>query len=84
MTIPTPSGSIHPRVRGGAGFAGDGGPAASAQLNQPNRIAVDSGGAVYVADYHNHRVRKITADGKISTAPGTGSRTTWGTSTPPR
>ncbi|MFG3357745.1 hypothetical protein [Streptomyces griseofuscus] len=45
---------------------------------------MDSGGAVYVADYHNHRVRKITADGKISTAPGTGSRTTWGTSTPPR
>ncbi|MFF9704978.1 hypothetical protein ACF1FE_27895 [Streptomyces griseofuscus] len=57
---------------GGAGFAGDGGPAASAQLNQPNRIAVDSGGAVYVADYHNHRVRKITADGKISTVAGNG------------
>ncbi|MEV7754634.1 SBBP repeat-containing protein [Streptomyces griseofuscus] len=57
---------------GAAGFAGDGGPAFSAQLNHPNGIAVDSAGNVYVADYDNHRVRKITADGRIGTVAGTG------------
>lgn len=52
---------------GAAGFNGDNGPAVSAQLNYPREVVVDSAGAVYVADCNNHRVRKITADGKIST-----------------
>ncbi|MFF1724315.1 NHL domain-containing protein [Streptomyces sviceus] len=58
---------------GVAGFSGDNGPAVSAQLNYPREIAVDSAGAVYIADTNNHRVRKITADGKISTVAGTGA-----------
>lgn len=58
---------------GAAGFNGDNGPAVSAQLNYPREVVVDSAGAVYVADCNNHRVRKITADGKISTVAGTGS-----------
>ncbi|MFK0289922.1 RICIN domain-containing protein [Streptomyces sp. NPDC090442] len=57
---------------GAAGNRGDNGPAASAQLNCPREVAVDSADAVYVADSGNHRVRKITADGKISTVAGTG------------
>ncbi|MEU5667420.1 RICIN domain-containing protein [Streptomyces longwoodensis] len=58
---------------GRAGFSGDNGPAASAQLNSPREVAVDSAGAVYIADAGNHRVRKITPDGTISTVAGTGA-----------
>ncbi|MEU0336681.1 RICIN domain-containing protein [Streptomyces sp. NPDC006193] len=58
---------------GSAGFSGDNGPAVSAQLNRPYGMAVDSTGTVYFCDYYNHRVRKITTDGRISTVAGTGS-----------
>ncbi|MDK1347686.1 RICIN domain-containing protein [Streptomyces sp. 378] len=54
------------------GFDGDGGPATSAQLNAPAGIVVDSTGVLYIADIANHRVRKVTADGKISTFAGSG------------
>ncbi|MFJ4769427.1 RICIN domain-containing protein [Streptomyces uncialis] len=57
---------------GAGGFRGDGGPAVSAQLNRPYGVAVDSAGDVYIADADNHRIRKVTADGKISTVAGTG------------
>ncbi|ANZ15315.1 RICIN domain-containing protein [Streptomyces noursei] len=59
---------------GTKGFSGDCGPAVSAQLNLPRGVAVDSAGAVYIADSDNHRVRKVTADGKISTVAGTGTK----------
>ncbi len=58
---------------GVAGFSGDGGPATSAQLNLPYGLAVDSTGAVYVADLGNNRVRKITPGGTISTVAGNGA-----------
>ncbi|MFD0309636.1 RICIN domain-containing protein [Streptomyces sp. NPDC127119] len=58
---------------GTAGFAGDDGPAVSARLNLPLGIVVDSTGALHISDYNNHRVRKITADGTISTVAGTGT-----------
>ena len=44
---------------GSAGFAGDGGPAASAQLNSPASMTTDSSGVVYVADSNNNRVRRL-------------------------
>ncbi len=56
---------------GTAGFSGDTGPAAGAQLNNPSGIAVDSGGDIYVADVNNHVVRRI-ADGVITTIAGNG------------
>ena len=56
-----------------AGFAGDGGPAASAQLSYPSGLAVDTAGNLYVADSWNYRIRKISADGKIQTIVGNGS-----------
>ena len=44
---------------GSPGFSGDGGPATSAQLNDPRAIAVDSRGNAYIADYGNHAVRMV-------------------------
>jgi sugar lactone lactonase YvrE len=58
---------------GVTGFGGDGGPAASAMLNSPQALAMDSTGALYVADANNNRVRKVGSDGVISTIAGTGS-----------
>src|SRR5579864_1585416 len=57
---------------GTAGFSGDGGPAASAQLNLPYGLAADSSGALYVADLGNNRVRRIGPDGVIATFAGAG------------
>jgi len=55
-----------------AGLAGDGGPAASAQLNSPAGVTVDFSGNVIVADTNNHRVRQIAPGGQITTLVGTG------------
>ena len=57
---------------GTAGFAGDGGAAISAQLNGPFGVAVDAAGNLYIADTSNEVVRKVSADGTISTVAGTG------------
>ncbi|WP_435239670.1 RICIN domain-containing protein [Streptomyces sp. YPW6] len=57
---------------GSAGYGGDGGPATSARLNCPREVAVDQKGALYIADAENHRVRKVTPDGGISTVAGNG------------
>ena len=56
------------------GFAGDGGPAASAQLNSPAGLAIGPGGDVYIADRDNNRVRMVSVDGTISTVVGSGVR----------
>lgn len=57
---------------GHAGYNGDGIPASRAQLSHPSGIAVDSDGNLYIADGENHRIRKVTRDGLISTIAGTG------------
>jgi uncharacterized protein (TIGR03437 family) len=49
---------------------GDGGPAAKAYLNEPRGIAVDAAGNLYIADFGNNRVRKVSPGGAITTAAG--------------
>ena len=55
------------------GFSGDGGPATAAMLNVPAGIAVDSSGSLFIADTNNYRIRKVSANGTISTVAGGGS-----------
>ena len=55
---------------GEPGFAGDGGPAIEARLNWVHGIAVDSYGDIYIADTSNHRIRRIDANGIITTVGG--------------
>ncbi|MCX6622072.1 MAG: hypothetical protein NTY38_13580, partial [Acidobacteria bacterium] len=55
-------------------FGGDGGPAKDARLSQPVGVAVDATGVTYLADTANHRVRRVSLDGRISTVAGTGAR----------
>jgi uncharacterized protein (TIGR03437 family) len=57
---------------GSAGYSGDGGPAANAQLNLPQGVAVDAAGNLYIADTGNSVIRMVTPDGHISTLAGTG------------
>jgi len=57
---------------GAQGFSGDGGPAVNARFNDPMGVALDGAGNLYIADYHNHRVRKVRVDGTILTVAGTG------------
>lgn len=55
------------------GFGGDGGPATAAMLDSPMAVAHDSAGNLYIADAHNHRIRRVDAvSGVISTFAGTG------------
>jgi uncharacterized protein (TIGR03437 family) len=46
--------------RGSAGFSGDGGDALSAQFTNPVALAMDAAGNLYVADFDNNRIRKLT------------------------
>lgn len=58
---------------GAAGFSGDNGPATQAQINRVVGMAADSQGNIYLADELNNRVRKIAANGVITTFAGTGA-----------
>jgi uncharacterized protein (TIGR03437 family) len=57
---------------GACGYAGDGGLATAARISEAWGMAVDKNGDLYIADTGNHRVRKVSSDGKISTAFGNG------------
>jgi sugar lactone lactonase YvrE len=58
---------------GEPGYEGDGGQALVAQFNFPQDIACAANGDLYIADSHNHVIRKISATGIVTTVAGTGS-----------
>jgi hypothetical protein len=68
----SPSGNVTPFAGTGiVGFAGDNGPATSAQLTSPTSICLDAAGNLYIAD--GQRVRKVSAAGTITTVAGNGA-----------
>ncbi len=69
-----PSGVVT-RVAGTSrmGYSGDGGPAINAQLTDPNGLAMDRAGNLFIADSGNHRIRRVSTDGIISTVAGSGA-----------
>jgi len=56
------------------GFSGDNGPATEAQLDDPTGISRGSDGALYLCDTANHRIRKVSSNGMMTTVAGTGER----------
>lgn len=60
---------------GMAGFSGDGGPGAKAQLRQPHSVIRDRDGTLLICDIGNHRIRRLHLDtGLIETWAGTGEQ----------
>lgn len=57
---------------GTPGFAGDGGPAVAAQLQDPKALWVAQSGELYIADSANERIRRVDRSGTIVTIAGTG------------
>jgi len=68
------SGSIITTLAGNgvAGYWGDQGPAAGAQLDYPTGVALDVSGNLFIADSNNNAIRKISVGGIITTVAGTG------------
>ena len=62
---------------GTRGYSGDGGLAADAMLDDPQNVATDDAGNIYIADYRNGRVRKVDTRDIITTVAGNGL---WGSS----
>lgn len=69
----TPAGALATIAGTGvAGYSGDGGPATSAELNNPDSVAFDAQGNLYIADSENNVIRKVNAStGIITTYAGT-------------
>ncbi|MBL7692903.1 MAG: T9SS type A sorting domain-containing protein [Flavipsychrobacter sp.] len=68
------SGGVIATVAGNGfiGSGGDGGPATAAPLNSPRCIALNPTGELFIADYNNSRIRKVTTAGIMTTAAGNG------------
>src|SRR5437870_2043541 len=67
---PAPGTIITVAGNGQDGFSGDNGPAAKARLSYPTGIAIDAAGNVFFGD--DHRIRKVSPDGIITTVAGNG------------
>ena len=57
---------------GRSGSSGDGGPATQASLHSPSAAVVEAAGTLFIADSNNFRVRKVDAQGIITTIAGNG------------
>jgi DNA-binding beta-propeller fold protein YncE len=63
------------KANGGlGGFSGDGGPATSAELNDPQGVAIDGAGDLFIADTFNNAIREVTPAGIITTVVNTSAQ----------
>lgn len=58
---------------GASTYAGDGGPAVNASMSEPEGVAVDATGNIFIVDEDNNVIRKVNTSGIISTVAGTGT-----------
>lgn len=65
----TPDGVVT-TIAGGAGSGLEDGPSESARFRSPRDVALTADGTIYVADFGNHRIRKIAPDGAVTTVAG--------------
>jgi len=65
------TGGVITTVAGGGAFSGDAVAATSAALTDPEGVAVDSAGNLYIAETGSHRVRMVALNGIITTIAGT-------------
>ena len=73
VRVVSPGGTISTFAGTGvSGMLGDGGPASAAQLARPVGLAIDAANNLFIADENNHRLRRVTADGTITTIAGSG------------
>ena len=57
---------------GEGSYSGDGGPALEAKLDEPSGVAADASGNIYISDTWNSRIRRVDANGMITTVAGRG------------
>jgi hypothetical protein len=75
LEVNVATGAVTPFAGNGtAGYSGDGGPAAAAELDAPAGVAVDSSGDVFIADTNNSVIREVNhSTGLIATVAGNGT-----------
>jgi len=69
----TPNGEVSTLAGNGEGGFADG-QGRNARFYRPSGIAIDAAGNLYVADVENHRIRKVTPEGEVSTLAGSGEK----------
>ncbi|MFZ9595287.1 MAG: hypothetical protein ACO3A2_04330 [Bdellovibrionia bacterium] len=70
----TPAGVVTTLAGSAASSGSTDGNSTSAQFNTPKGITIDPSGNLYVADYGNHTIRKISPSGVVTTLAGTAGK----------
>jgi uncharacterized protein (TIGR03437 family) len=74
INVPSPSALMTVAGTGTSGFSGDNGAAITANISRPIRMTFDAAGNLYFADLNNHRVRRVSPTGVITTVAGSGTQ----------